>query len=157
MRKILLICCLTFNLCQLHGQEVIASGGNFLSNSDGSFSFTIGEVVNETFNSSSAIMTQGFQQSFLETNRLNENTIEELFVFPNPCNDYFEIVNIPENFVGEIVLLNIAGSEVLRKKITGGKQPKIDVSLINQANYLIFLETISSEYTFLGNLIKIDQ
>lgn len=47
-------------------QEVISSAGTVYSNSQGSFSVTVGELTNATLNNSSigVILTQGFQQTY---------------------------------------------------------------------------------------------
>ena len=43
-------------------REVVASGGNYISSSTGSISYTIGETVTTTLPGGTNIITQGFQQ-----------------------------------------------------------------------------------------------
>ncbi|MFU8844174.1 MAG: hypothetical protein ACNA7V_10250 [Bacteroidales bacterium] len=45
--------------------EVIATAGDYFENSSGSLSWTLGEVMTETFSSGGNILTQGFQQPFV--------------------------------------------------------------------------------------------
>ena len=47
--------------------QVIASAGGYQANGIGSLSFTIGETVTQTFESSNNMLTQGFQQPFKAT------------------------------------------------------------------------------------------
>lgn len=69
---------------------VIASSGNFYSNTHGSLSFTVGELAMvETFSANSYILTQGFQQpiSNLVTAIIVPGLPDlHLKVFPNPGN-----------------------------------------------------------------------
>jgi hypothetical protein len=60
----------------LWSQQVIASAGDFYSNSAGMISQTIGEAVIETYASPVVILTQGFQQSHLvPLNTILQNVI----------------------------------------------------------------------------------
>ncbi|MBN2174518.1 MAG: hypothetical protein JW731_10310, partial [Bacteroidales bacterium] len=54
-----------FAFAQSVSPEVIASAGDYFENSTGSLSWTLGEVMNETFSNGSNILTQGFQQPFI--------------------------------------------------------------------------------------------
>jgi len=69
MKKIHIILWLLFAPFILFSQslprEVIAADGDFLKNSTGSMSFTLGEAVITTFESSTIHLTQGFQQNDL--------------------------------------------------------------------------------------------
>ena len=68
MKKILLttICLAfaTFSFSQQISRHVVASGGNYSSNSGYTISSTIGESMVTTLTSASNVLTQGFQQSF---------------------------------------------------------------------------------------------
>lgn len=72
-------------------QEVVSNGGEYFSNANGSFSWTLGEPVTETVNSGTNILTQGFQQDFenlLGLQFLTNN--ESIGIYPNPfVNDVF--------------------------------------------------------------------
>jgi hypothetical protein len=69
--------------------EVISSSGGFLSNSNGSISFTLGECVTNTYNSPNLILTQGFQQPFVISSDIRDlmNPGIEMDVFPNPVKE----------------------------------------------------------------------
>ena len=44
--------------------EVIASSGDYYENSNGSLSWTLGEIATETYTAGNIILTQGFQQTY---------------------------------------------------------------------------------------------
>ena len=77
----------------LQGQQVIATAGSTLSNSNGSMSFTIGEGLTQAFSKGDKVITQGFQQPNLIVSTLSvvkeiEFTIE---AYPNPATDLLNI------------------------------------------------------------------
>lgn len=73
-------------------QNVISSSGNQYNNGAVQLSYTIGELVIETFSNSSNALTQGFHQTswnFLGVGDLNADLI--VTVFPNPVGDALTI------------------------------------------------------------------
>lgn len=77
----------------LSAQEVVASGGDFLENENGSLSITFGELAIETLESSNAILTQGFQQSKLSITMVEEfNALPFIVsIYPNPTTSFVRI------------------------------------------------------------------
>ncbi len=65
-------------------QEVIASGGDYFSNSYGSLSYTFGETVIETFSKPGYTLTQGFQQSLLIEPTSDTTGRSNIVVVANP-------------------------------------------------------------------------
>lgn len=77
-----------------HAQEVVATAGAASQSASGGISYTIGEIVTETFTASGTTLTQGFQQTRLVITAINEFaglgfTIE---AYPNPVTDYVKLV-----------------------------------------------------------------
>ena len=70
----------------VYSQEVVATAGDHYTGDSFSISFTIGEPVIETFESSETILTQGFQQSDLTVTRIHDPglLLFEIKVYPNP-------------------------------------------------------------------------
>ena len=83
---------MVFPLC-LHGQSiqqsVIGSAGGEFNKANASVSWTIGEVMTETYVHSNAILTQGFHQGNLIINRTEEESLPDLTLkaYPNPVVD----------------------------------------------------------------------
>jgi hypothetical protein len=79
--------------------QVISSGGDFVSRANGSLSSTIGEPCVETLLSVNVILTQGFHQpQFTITDiSLVDNPDIMLLVYPNPTPD---ILHIKTNNIG---------------------------------------------------------
>lgn len=95
-------------------QYVLSSNGGYYSNNSYQISYTIGEVIIDTYFADNYFLTQGFHQP-----TILENNIEDDFEFYNGFspngdgkNDYWEIpmlVNFPKNTV---TILNRWGVEV---------------------------------------------
>ncbi|MFN8286744.1 MAG: T9SS type A sorting domain-containing protein [Chitinophagales bacterium] len=73
--------------------SVIASTGGFSSNSNGSLSYTVGEMTMvQTFSAGNNILTQGFQQPndvVIGLLEINSGEYGNLVVYPNPAVDNF--------------------------------------------------------------------
>lgn len=73
-----------------HTQEVVASSGNYDEGSTASLSWTLGEVITETFEGTNAHLTQGEQQTLMDKIATVETHSDiSLSIFPNPTNDFF--------------------------------------------------------------------
>lgn len=78
--------------------EVIATDGGYAVSSQGSLSWTMGEVIVETVSSSSNILTQGFQQPEDGLLTVVENTQSSIIttVYPNPANEIIYLLFQPD-------------------------------------------------------------
>lgn len=95
MKRILLsfsICLLPSYFLLVRAQsftpDVIGSAGTFATSASGSMSWTIGEVMTETYSSAGNFFTQGFHQpdtSFVIS--VIENSQPNISVYPNPIID----------------------------------------------------------------------
>jgi hypothetical protein len=69
----------------MDAQQVLATDGSYSTSSQGSLSWTLGEVITETIYTTDNFLTQGFQQKldgFLSIDEVNSN--DDLSIFPNP-------------------------------------------------------------------------
>ena len=102
---------------QSKAQEVIASSGDYYSDTAVSISWTLGEIVTTAINDTAGILTQGFQQSKVTATLIKkaDSLIFNAYVFPNPTNEKLYIIN--ENDKGQkinIVLYGLNGKEIRR-------------------------------------------
>ncbi|UKN00964.1 T9SS type A sorting domain-containing protein [Paracrocinitomix mangrovi] len=119
---------------QLSAQEVIANQGDTYVSSNGTFDFTIGEVVINTYESTSNALTQGFQQHYYDFTGVSE--LNSAFnAYPNPAKDNFVIEM--ENFQGaEYALYDVAGKLVLEGLLIEPKS-SINISTIAKGSYTL--------------------
>ncbi|MFC2136673.1 T9SS type A sorting domain-containing protein [Bacteroidota bacterium] len=140
---------------------LIATSGNYYMNMDSiSMSWSIGEVITETLESSSNILTQGLYQTNPGTGS-GPQSVDDLFVdgldinvYPNPFSDQINIFwkNVTElNFIIEIY--DLTGNLVLNKELPGKKiNEKLDMSTYPASIYV--LKIISDEFVKSYNIVK---
>ncbi len=106
MRKLFLSLSLFASLffCQSSNAQslqptVIASDGEYYTSSSGSVSWTLGEVITETYSAGNNILTQGFQQpkSGLVGVWNIKHTESSVFIYPNPTrgNVFIDMSKLP--------------------------------------------------------------
>lgn len=116
-------------------QEVISTAGTVFENGAGTISFTLGEIVTNTLNSGSSVLTQGFQQSKLTIVSLDERIELEMSVFPNPVQQMITLkVETPQGF--QYMLFDISGVLIERKEIKGS-ETGIDFTSMEPAVYIL--------------------
>lgn len=87
----------------LLSQEIVTTSGLFDANSTGSLSWTLGEIMSETFTDGTSFLTQGFQQPYTENVGIFEQSnTPNIQLFPNPFHASFLIVS--QNFEGRYLL-----------------------------------------------------
>ncbi len=120
------ILCLVL-LINIDAQEVISNAGNSFSNNNLEISWTLGETIIKTEQSSENQITQGFHQSKIVVTAIEANfqSICNINVFPNPTSDFLNL-----NFDKEVEsnlrfsLINSEGRILVNKQIEA-KQTQI--------------------------------
>lgn len=131
--------CVTAN-AQSVTPEVVASQGDFFTSAGGSVSWTLGEIMGETFSTANNHLTQGFQQpKLLVTAVPNNGDVSVLSVFPNP---FVGALIINTYSKGEIRIFNIIGEQVGSWILLAGKN-EINVKYL--ANGMYVANIINSE------------
>ena len=136
--------------------SVTASSGDFFSSSSGSLSWTLGEVMTETYPQSIGYLTQGFQQplSILVTGITNEKNI---FVYPNPAREYLN-VNLAEPGDYRIELYDLQGVRVLDAEVKVGIEgatQRYSMQDFRVAMYLLRVTNFSTSKNFVYRIEKI--
>jgi hypothetical protein len=72
--------------------EVIASAGEHYYNGSVQLSWTLGEVMIDTYDNGTNILTQGFHQTQLTVTSIEENLAEvRMNLYPNPTSEFLNI------------------------------------------------------------------
>lgn len=118
----LFFCCIATN-----AQEAIVTTGNTsIKGTNGSISYSVGQVATSTFKSNSGTISQGVQQTYhIEVVSGNEDypTIKlECSAYPNPTNDFLfvKIKNLPHSNL-KYHLYSIAGQLIKQGEIQGNR------------------------------------
>lgn len=79
-------------LAQSISPEVIASAGEHYDNGTVQLSWTLGEVMIDTYDNGTNILTQGFHQTELTVTSIEETLTDiRLNLYPNPTSEYLNI------------------------------------------------------------------
>ena len=123
-------------------QSIVSNAGEEFSSSSGRLSWTLGEAVIETVSSTSNILTQGFQQDYLNILNVPEHfNLDDLNIYPNPTRDALYIRSKDHL---QIFILS-----------TDGKELQLPVEVLN-GNYMINTSALSSGMYHL-NILKENQ
>jgi hypothetical protein len=106
----------------MYAQQVIATSGG--QSPSGTITYTLGELVIDTYNGTDKKLTQGFQQSRLIITAISEikGLSYDVKAFPNPTTDFIKIKlekNIPESV--DFLLMDINGKVLAEGKIEKGE------------------------------------
>ncbi|MCF8415606.1 MAG: T9SS type A sorting domain-containing protein [Crocinitomicaceae bacterium] len=159
MRNLIIVFFLLFSV-NIHAQEVLATGGDYYTQTNGSLSYTIGETVVETY-SNGNILTQGFQQDYenlLSTEFLTSDNFFE--VYPNPFSSEIIIKYKPEN-AGEylVELKDASGKEIYNSNYffsSSNFNHQISVSLLSSGIYFLQLRELHTGEIAIFKLTKIN-
>jgi hypothetical protein len=141
-------------------QEVLASGGDYFAQSNGSLSYTIGETVVETY-SNGNILTQGFQQDYEHLLRIEFLNSEIFFdVYPNPFSSEIIIKYKPEN-TGEylVELKDASGKEIYHSNYffsSSNFNHQISVSSLSSGIYFLQIRELNTGEIATFKLTKIN-
>lgn len=114
-------------------QNVISNGGNYQESTGGSLTWTIGEVVINTLESTDVHVTQGFNQDWL--NFLNIEVFSEkinVTVYPNPTTEF---INIESDKKSDLAIYDASGKLVGQYKVN--KTDQIDLSELSGGIYYL--------------------
>ncbi len=122
---------------------LISSGGADFKTDNEQLTFTIGEIITETFSIDNLYLTQGFLQPITSVVGIKQKTNNNLglSVYPNPTREYF-YVDIENNSIISalnpyvLTIIEANGKVILNRKITKQKV-RINTTVFCQGIYLI--------------------
>lgn len=131
-----IICLLSLAPAAAAAQSVIASGGDFQSNSEAAVSYTIGEPVIATASGSPGILTQGFQQPWVDINTVLDEPSAgpEMSVYPNPVRHTLHLA-LGQDPSGERYALYDAAGKLITDARIGSSITDIDMESYASGSY----------------------
>ena len=122
---------------------VIGSSGTFATSLSGSMSWTVGEVMTETYSPTNNFFTQGFHQPFpLLATIITNPVVPNIVVYPNPITDnlIIDLSNQKGNF--NIEIFDMQG-KLLRTETFSSGNTLINISFHEFANGTYLLNIIN--------------
>jgi len=139
MKQTLYVFLFMLSCTTVHAQQVVATAGATSQTASGGISYTIGEIVTETFTASGTTLTQGFQQTKLVITAINVitdlgYTIE---AFPNPATDFVKLSVSSDKVKGlRYVLYDINGKTIAIKQLES-TETSVPFSGLSCASYIL--------------------
>lgn len=121
-----------------YGQEqrIIGAAGEFTQAAGNTVSWTIGEVVIETFQVTANHLTQGFHQSDLYVVSIEDYGDLDIQVYPNPAR---ESVNISSDVETQMSVYNSQG-KLIEVRDINDNLTTMDVSHLSRGTYMLVFE-----------------
>lgn len=158
MKKLILILILPLSIVvngQILSPDVVATSGDYYTNSNVSLSWTLGEISVETYVGSNVLLTQGFQQPEFFVTSIFEKKPDGFLIniYPNPATEYFTI-SCESNNEGDFnfELYDVQGKMLLSDYFTSSYQ--IDISNYKKAMYLLKVYSKSSGEFLIYKILK---
>ena len=125
--------------------DVIGSAGTFATSTSGSMSWTIGEVMTETYSSSGNFFTQGFQQPDTSFSIGIAQPVSPNFsVYPNPVIDHLVIDFSSASGNYKMEIFDMQG-QLLSSSIVTANQTQLNVSFVGFDNGIYLLNITNTE------------
>ena len=137
-------------------QTVIASAGNFATFTNGSMTWTLGEVMTETYAPTGYFFTQGFNQpDTMYVTFVSNPASPNISVYPNPVVENLVIDLSLSTGTHLLEIFNMQG-QLLRKESIAASENRVSISFSEFANG-IYLLNITSTGSNIRNTYKINK
>jgi hypothetical protein len=126
----------------LLAQQVVATAGGTLGNSNGTISYTIGEGVTQTLTKGDKTLTQGFHQTTVLVIPINKKKDLDfsISVYPNPTSDKVTVKVEKEDITGlQFLLFNMNGKLILQKNLESN-ETSVSVEQLSSGFYLLKIQ-----------------
>lgn len=149
----ILLCLITVSV---YGQNATVAAGSDFIGSNGSISYSVGQIVYTTVSDNSGRIAQGVQQPF-EFNTLS--TIKkplklEVNIYPNPTQDSVTLVLLQANTQNFYYQLFDLRGRLLKTLTIVSTETEIDMTDLEQATYLLYLKNKQSHNNQIIKIIK---
>ena len=136
--KLILIIITIITCVQLSSQELYSSAGDYYESTGMSLTFSLGETVIETYESSNLVITQGFNQTQLNVTGIKDldKIAEEISIYPNPVSENLIIETETEYRNYKYSIRNIKGA-LIKQGVFSGLETKINFCELNEAVYIL--------------------
>jgi hypothetical protein len=140
--------------------SVLTSDGDFVSGKSATLSWTLGEIVIETYAAEDHYLTQGFQQPFYELMTSLEPETEEfnVHIYPNPATDhvYIDITMGTRLSCYHVEMIDLTGETVYRSELLCDPfHQSISLAHVSSSLVLIRITGESGEILKKGKIIRL--
>jgi hypothetical protein len=143
-------------LAQSITPEVIASAGEHYDNGTVQLSWTLGEVMIDTYDNGTNILTQGFHQTQLTVTSIEENLADvTMNLYPNPTSEYLNIsLRNNQNDIN-LQLYDMSG-KLVHKDVINAHDTKyvLPMQQVSAGNYLVQMQSEDGSLNTTHKVVK---
>lgn len=144
-------------MAQSISPEVIASAGEHFDNGTTQLSWTLGEVVIDTYDNGTNILTQGFHQTELTITSVEETLSDvRLNMYPNPTSEFLNIELGNNEKDINLQLFDMSG-KLIHKDVINAYDTKYELPMQSVATgkYLIQMQSEDGKMNSTHQVIKV--
>lgn len=139
----------SLSLSSLFAQESINASGGIASGSEGTVSYSAGQVFHKTHNGSTGSVSEGVQQAYeillVTSNERANNLSLSVAIYPNPVADYLQLKVAEMDYISlHFQLYDISGKLLKQQEITDNLT-YIDMRALNPGSYFIKISEMKQE------------
>ena len=148
--KFLLSLLILSGLCiTVHAQSTIPATGGNATGTEGSVSYTVGQITYQTISGTNGIVAQGVQQpyeiSVVTSIRNTEEINLKCFVYPNPTGGITKLIFESSNFENLRIRLFELNGRLLQDKKVESKETEISLENLSSSVYFLKVYKRNSE------------
>ncbi len=146
-----------FGMAQSISPEVIASAGEHYDNGTVQLSWTLGEVMIDTYDNGTNIVTQGFHQTQLTVTSVDETLADvRLNMYPNPTSEVLNI-DLGNNETDISIQLFDMGGKLIHQDKIEAFQTKYVVPMdkVSTGNYLVQMQSVDGKFNTTHKVMKV--
>lgn len=144
-------------MAQSISPEVIASAGEHFDNGTTQLSWTLGEVVIDTYDNGTNILTQGFHQTQLTVTSVEESLSDvRMNMYPNPTSEFLNIeLGNNENDIN-LQLFDMSG-KLVHKDVINAYDTKyvLPMQSVATGNYLVQMQSVDGKMNTTHKVMKV--
>lgn len=152
-----IVCLPLFGMAQSISPEVVASAGDHFDNGTTQLSWTLGEVVIDTYDNGTNILTQGFHQTQLTVTSVEETLANvRLNMYPNPTSELLNVELGNNESDINLQLFDMSGKLVHQAKIEAYQTKYVvPMNLVATGNYLVQMQSVDGKMNTTHKVIKL--
>ena len=146
-----------FGMAQSISPEVIASAGEHFDNGTTQLSWTLGEVVIDTYDNGTNILTQGFHQTQLTVTSVDETLANiRLNMYPNPTSEVLNIELGNNESDIDLQLFDMSGKLVHSAKIEANQTKYVvPMNTVATGNYMVQMQSADGKFNTTHKVVKV--
>lgn len=148
-----------FGMAQSIEPQVIASAGEHFDNGTVQLSWTLGEVMIDTYDNGTNILTQGFHQTELTVTSIEENLSNiRLNLYPNPTSEFLNIELGNNDKDINLQLFDMSGKLIHRDVITAYTNKFVlPMNAVATGKYLVQMQSEDGQMNTTHQVVKVAQ